>query len=96
MMQGISFLQTTALRNRPASPVALMRYFIRLILFLVLVGIPPHTNAEHAPKPAPARLTVWVPSGVVGNNYWIYVNGHIVSAPPSPVGPSFWFHCREE
>lgn len=84
MMQGISFLQTTALRNRPASPVALMRYFIRLILFLVLVGIPPHTNAEHAPKPAPARLTVWVPSGVVGNNYWIYVNGHIVSAPPHP------------
>lgn len=83
-MRGISFLQTTGLRNRLGSPVALMRYSILLILFLVLIGIPPQTNAAPAPKPASARLTVWVPSGVVGNNYWIYVNGHIVSAPPHP------------
>ena len=85
-MRGIIFLQTTALRNRLASPVALMRYSILLILFLVLIGIPPQTNAapKGAPKPASARLTVWVPSAVVGNDYWIYVNGRIVSAPPHP------------
>lgn len=83
-MRGIIFLQTTALRNGLAGPVALMRYSILLILFLVLIGIPRQTNAvlNDAQKPASGRLTVWVPSGVVGNNYWIYVNGHIVSAPP--------------
>lgn len=86
MMRRIVFLQTTALRNGLASPGALMRYSIHLILFLVVIGIPRQMNAvcNDAPKPASARLTVWVPSGVVGSNYWIYVNGHIVSAPPHP------------
>jgi hypothetical protein len=86
LMRGIIFLQTTALRNGLASLLALMRYFIPLILFLVLIGIPRQANAalNDVPKPTSARLTVWVPSGVVGSDYWIYVNGHIVSAPPHP------------
>jgi hypothetical protein len=89
-MRGIIFLHATRLRNGLASPVALMRYSILLILFLVLIGIPRQTNAmlNDAPKSVSGRLTVWVPSGVVGNNYWIYVNGHIVSAPPhNPSNP---------
>ena len=27
-------------------------------------------------------LKIFVPVGVIGDNYWIYLNGHIVSAPP--------------
>jgi len=27
-------------------------------------------------------LKLWVPAGVVGDDYWVYLNGHIVSAPP--------------
>ena len=83
-------MQTTTLRNGLASPVAVTRYSIQLILLLVLIGIPRQTNAmlNDAPKSVSGRLTVWVPSGVVGNNYWIYVNGHIVSAPPhNPSNP---------
>ncbi|MGH9571517.1 MAG: hypothetical protein ACRD4F_17880 [Candidatus Angelobacter sp.] len=89
-MRGIAFLQTTAMRNGLASPIVVMRYSIMLILFLVLTGIPRQTNAAptYAPKPASGRLTVWVPSGVVGDNYWIYVDGHVVSAPPhNPADP---------
>jgi hypothetical protein len=89
-MRGIIFLQTIAMRNGLASPTVLIRYSVMLILFLVVTGIPRQTNAapNYAPKPASGRLTVWVPSGVVGNNYWIYVNGHIVSAPPhNPSNP---------
>ena len=84
-MRGIIFL-TTTLRNGLAGSVTRMRYSIVLISSLVLIGIPRQTNAvlNGTPKPASARLTVWVPSGVVGNNYWIYVNGHILSAPPHP------------
>lgn len=28
------------------------------------------------------QLTIWVPAGAVGDIYWIYLNGQIVSAPP--------------
>jgi hypothetical protein len=61
-----------------------MRCSIILILFLVPTGIPRQKNAtpNYAPKPGSGRLTIWVPSGVIGDNYWIYVNGHVVSAPP--------------
>jgi len=82
-MQEIGLLQTTALRNGLARPVARMRSSILLVLLLSLIGISSQANA--APKPSSVRLTVWVPSGVVGNDYWVYVNGHIVSAPPHPV-----------
>jgi len=27
-------------------------------------------------------LTIWVPTGLVGDNYWVYLDGHIVSSPP--------------
>lgn len=27
-------------------------------------------------------LKIWVPSGLVGDDYWVYLDGHIVSAPP--------------
>jgi hypothetical protein len=27
-------------------------------------------------------LTIWVPAAVVGDNYWVYLDGHLISAPP--------------
>lgn len=43
-------------------------------------------TAQEAEKnqalPDMGTLKLWVPAGVVGDDYWVYVNGHIVSAPP--------------
>lgn len=33
-------------------------------------------------------LKVWVPAEVVGEDYWVYLNGHIVSAPPHGIDTS--------
>jgi hypothetical protein len=33
-------------------------------------------------KSSSSALTVFVPAGAVGDNYWIYLNGHIASTPP--------------
>ena len=45
----------------------------------------PDQNIPALPKvspPAPRVLDLFVPDGMVGDDYWIYLNGHIVSAPP--------------
>jgi hypothetical protein len=40
------------------------------------------SSASAAPvEPANVTLRVWVPAGVVGDRYWIYLNGHIATAP---------------
>ena len=33
-------------------------------------------------RTANGKLKIWIPSGFVGDNYWIYVNEHLVSSPP--------------
>jgi hypothetical protein len=33
-------------------------------------------------RQAAGTLKAWVPAGMIGDEYWIYVNGKIVSAPP--------------
>lgn len=35
---------------------------------------------------AEGTLTVWVPAGFTGDNFWIYLDGHLVSAPPHGSG----------
>ena len=63
---------------------SIARASIILVAFLALTGVPRHANAD--PKAPPGsglgQLKVWVPVGVIHDNYWIYLNGHIVSAPP--------------
>jgi len=38
-------------------------------------------NPENAADAKEDTLKVWVPAGFVGNEYWVYLNGHIVSSP---------------
>ena len=61
-----------------------MRHFITLILFFLLAAYPHHGHAASpkATRSAGGTLQVWVPAGLIGDDYWIYLNGHIVSAPP--------------
>jgi hypothetical protein len=61
-----------------------LRHFITPILFFVLAMCPhlaqaASTKAAHS---AGGTLQVWVPAGLIGADYWIYLNGQIVSAPP--------------
>jgi hypothetical protein len=62
-----------------------------LILIFVLVISGAQANAVQAvahKSSVPGRLKVWIPAGMIGRDYWIYVNGHIVSAPPhGPASP---------
>jgi hypothetical protein len=56
---------------------------ILLVLFFALAL--PHTGQAASPKrhaPATGALRVWVPAAMVGDDYWIYLNGHVVSSPP--------------
>ena len=61
-----------------------MRHLITLILFFMLGAYPHHGYAASTKsiRSAGGTLQVWVPAGLVGDDYWIYLNGHIVSAPP--------------
>jgi hypothetical protein len=43
---------------------------------------PAETEAVRDPEPASGKLKIWVPVGMVGGDYWIYLDGRIVSAPP--------------
>lgn len=52
-------------------------------LFLISVALGCFAIARAAPpSSAVGVLKIFVPAGVIGDNYWIYLNGHIVSAPP--------------
>jgi hypothetical protein len=58
-----------------------------LVLFLASSVFAPRANAiqtrsTNTSRSAVGRLKVWVPAGMVGGDYWIYLNGRIVSAPP--------------
>jgi hypothetical protein len=61
-----------------------MRYFITLILFFLLAAYPHHVHAasSKATRSAGGKLQVWVPAGYIGDDYWLYLDGHLVSAPP--------------
>ena len=61
-----------------------MRHFITLILFFILAAYPQlaHAASPKATRSAGGTLQVWVPAGSIGDDYWIYLDGHIVSAPP--------------
>jgi hypothetical protein len=43
---------------------------------------PEETEAAPDPEPASGKLKVWVPAGIIGDDYWIYLDGRIASAPP--------------
>lgn len=60
---------------------------IALVLFLMLSMLSPCATAaqgghNNSSRPAAGTLKVWVPAGMIGDEYWIYVNGKILSAPP--------------
>ena len=46
-------------------------------------------GAEVAPDKDEARgaptIQIWVPTGIVGDDYWIYLNGHLLIIPPNRV-----------
>ena len=69
-----------------------MRYFITLILFFILAAYPHHAHAASpkAARSASGTLQVWVPTGYIGDDYWVYLDGHLVSAPPhnTPESPT--------
>jgi hypothetical protein len=63
-----------------------------LILSLAAPGVATQADAQAHPanhaRSAVGTLKVWVPASVIGDDYWIYANGKIVSAPPrSPALP---------
>jgi hypothetical protein len=73
-----------------------MKSIVTLIVFFVFAGLPLCSGAgpNSGPSPAMGRLRIWAPAGVVGDNYWIYVNGHLASAPPhSNSGPFGSIHA---
>ncbi len=91
----IALLLDTArstLRRGLASTIAQCHCAIVLVLLLVTVGFPPNASAQKAGSSKSGRsalgtLKIWVPAGMVGANYWIYLNGHIVSAPRGTADP---------
>ena len=83
-------------------------------VFADIPSASPSPAAENTPapkenfgtvRPLLGTLTIRVPAGIVGTDYWVYVNKHIVSAPPHeslpggtdkftqveiPTGMEFW------
>jgi hypothetical protein len=69
-------------RRRPRLQNAIV-----LVLLLMASALSPCASAvegshNNSSRPAAGTLKVWVPAGMIGDEYWIYVNGKIVSAPP--------------
>jgi hypothetical protein len=79
-----------SLRTQPiriASAVTGLRHAVVLSLLFALSVIPAHLGAQtagtkHNRGPQTGTLRVWIPAGIIGGSYWIYLNGHIVSAAP--------------
>ncbi len=68
--------------------ILFLRYSILLILFFVTAGLSPHTSAaQTGPRSAAGKLKIWVPAGMIGDDYWIYLNGRLRSAPPRGPDP---------
>lgn len=64
---------------------------IRLLLcatvtvFFFLASVLPGTaqkSTTRNTRPANGKLRIWIPSGFIGDNYWIYLNEHLISSPP--------------
>jgi hypothetical protein len=58
-----------------------------LLFLLVCSALPARAGtakggSNNSPRSAVGTLKVWVPAGVIGDDYWLYVDGKIVSAPP--------------
>lgn len=61
----------------------LVTQFLLLVLLLVSsLPLMAQAKSRSSSHPVPGKLKIWVPAGIVGDNYWIYLNGHIVSTPP--------------
>jgi hypothetical protein len=55
-----------------------------LVMMLWLAG----TQICAAADPVTAgTIKIWMPAGMVGTDYWIYVDGHVVGAPPHDAVP---------
>jgi hypothetical protein len=68
-------------------PIIHSRYVVLLILFLITSGsltqaAVAQRASRQSPRSAIGNLKIWVPAGMIGDDYWIYVNGHLTSAPP--------------
>jgi hypothetical protein len=71
-----------SLRRRPRLQNAIV-----VVLLLIPSVLSPCASAaqgghHNSSRPAAGTLKVWVPAGMIGDEYWIYVNGKILSAPP--------------
>jgi hypothetical protein len=86
-------IAASALQCRLANGIIQSRYACVLILFLVTFGLLAHGHAARTAsnkslRPAFGNLKIWVPAGMIGDDYWIYVNGRLRSAPPhGPTDP---------
>ncbi|HEY5839683.1 MAG TPA: hypothetical protein VIT19_11655 [Pyrinomonadaceae bacterium] len=83
----------SALQCRLANGIIQLHYASVLILVLVTSGLLAQARATPAALnknsvPAVGKLKVWVPAGIIGDNYWVYINGDLTSAPPhGPTNP---------
>jgi hypothetical protein len=68
-------------RTRSELTVAI---FLGILFVTIIVGFVTPAKSE---EPGKGWLTIWVLAGAVGDNYWVYINGHIVSAPPRKKEP---------
>jgi hypothetical protein len=70
-----------------ASATLHVRNTVIAILFLISSVLPAHAAAgqrpsNQNPRSAIGKLKIWVPAGIIGDDYWIYLDGHLTSAPP--------------
>lgn len=69
----------------------LLSRLIPILLLCLTVGIlqaDAQRKAGNTARQATGTLKLKVPSGITGDNYWIYINGKLVSSPPrATAGP---------
>lgn len=78
-------------------------YLVAFLLMIVLVlpVCPVYANAQTPSNNRRSGATVgmfkvWVPAGIIGDEYWIYLDGHMVSAPPhAATDPTTMMEDRE-
>jgi hypothetical protein len=52
-------------------------------------ALPASAAGARTAHPITGTLVIRVPAGIIGTQYWVYVNGDIVSAPPHEPFPTF-------
>lgn len=88
-----STTSASALRDEKVRATYQRLSTVTLILLLVAFGLPASADARHADSNGAlgatlGTLKVWVPAGMIGGDYWIYLNGRLRSAPPhGPADP---------